>query len=420
MTDRVNPAAREFDLVLYGATGYVGKLTADYLAQQAPPGARIALAGRSQRRLDQVIEHTGPAARPWQTVIADATDPDSLNDMAARTQVVITTVGPYSEHGLPLVGACAKAGTDYVDLTGESLFVRDSINNHHKHATDTGARIVHSCGFDSIPSDISVHLIFQQACTDQTGDLEDTTLLLRSMRGGVSGGSAASGLAQAVRMAQDKEQRRLALDPYTLSPDRVLEPELGKQPDAPLLRASSIHPSLRGWTAGFFMAGYNTRVVRRSNALLDWGYGRRFRYREMMSLGSSPFSAIPAAAIAGGLTAGIAVIPALRVVPNTLLLAATPKSGTGPSEQSRRRGHFTMQTFARTSTAARYRADFAMRGDPGYAATAVMLGESGLCLAFDRPHLPKRSGVLTPATAMGNALAARLAAAGVTLTVTRV
>jgi short subunit dehydrogenase-like uncharacterized protein len=420
MADRFVAAAREFDLVLYGATGYVGKLTADYIAEHAPPGARIALAGRSQQRLNQVVEHAGPAAQQWQLVIADATNPDSLNSMAARTQVVVTTVGPYSEYGLPLVEACARAGTDYADLTGESLFVRDSIDGYHKQAADNGARIVHSCGFDSIPSDLSVHLLHHQASTDHAGDLEDTTLLVRKIRGGISGGTAASGLAQADRMARDQQRRQLAKDPYTLSPTRALEPDLGDQPDTPLVRAATIHPSLRGWAAGFFMASYNTRVVRRSNALLHWAYGPQFRYRELIGLGRSPFSLIPAAAVAAGLTAGVAAIPALRAVPQSLLRAATPKAGTGPSAEARRNGHFALQTFTTTSTGAHYRADFAMQGDPGYAATAVMLGESGLCLAFDRPHLPNLTGVLTPATAMGNALAQRLIAAGATITVSRI
>ncbi len=420
MAGKTSKRAREFDLVLYGATGFVGKLTAAYLADAAPAGTRIAVAGRSEQKLAAVLAEIGAATADWKILVADATNQVSLDSMAQRTQVVVTTVGPYTEFGLPLVEACAKAGTDYADLTGESLFVRDSIDGFHKQAADTGARIVHSCGFDSIPSDLSVHMLYRAAAADESGDLEETTLLVRRIRGGLSGGTAASGLAQARRMASNKRERDAANDPYTLSTVRASEPDLGRQPDAPLVRSSSIDPSLRGWSAGFFIAPHNTRIVRRSNSLLDWAYGHKFRYREVMSLGRSPLAALPAASMAGGLTAGLAMTPALRAVPKRLLEAAAPKPGTGPSEKSRNRGHFTMETYTKTSSGMNYRADFAMKGDPGYAATAVMLGESGLCLALDRSALSELSGVLTPATAMGDALAKRLVDAGVTLGVTRV
>src|SRR5215208_2958287 len=175
----MSAAQREFDIVLYGATGFVGKLTAEYLAR-AGGDARIALAGRSQDKLVAVRETLGQKAQSWPLIAADASDPSSLNAMAARTQVVVTTVGPYLKYGLPLVAACAAAGTDYADLTGESIFVRESIDAHHKQAADTGARIVHSCGFDSIPSDLTVYALYRKAAEDGAGDLGDTTLVVRS------------------------------------------------------------------------------------------------------------------------------------------------------------------------------------------------------------------------------------------------
>src|SRR6185295_14889097 len=170
----MSAAQREFDIVLYGATGFAGKLTAQYLAK-AGGDARIALAGRSQDKLLAVRETLGDKAQSWPVLTADASEPSTLNAMAARTQVVVTTVGPYAKYGLPLVAACAAAGTDYADLTGEAMFMRESIDKHHKQAVDTGARIVHSCGFDSIPSDLTVYSLYKAIVEDGAGELTDTT-----------------------------------------------------------------------------------------------------------------------------------------------------------------------------------------------------------------------------------------------------
>ena len=246
-------AQREFDIVVYGATGFVGKLTAEYLAR-AGGDVRIALAGRSPDKLLAVREALGESAKSWPILTADAGSPSSLNDMAARTRVVITTVGPYSRYGLPLVAACAAAGTDYADLTGEAMFVRQSIDDYHKQAVDTGARIVHACGFDSIPSDMSVFALYRQAQRDGTGELGDTDFVLRGLSGGISGGTAASMIEVFGASSNDPNTRRMLEDPYTLTQDRAVEPELGPQPDLPWRRGSNIAPELAGiWTTGFAM-----------------------------------------------------------------------------------------------------------------------------------------------------------------------
>ena len=187
----VTATPREFDIVLYGATGFVGKLTAEYLAR-AGGDARIALAGRSTERLRAVRDTLGESAQSWPVLAADAASPSTLNEMAARTRVVVTTVGPYTRYGLPLVAACAGVGTDYADLTGEPPFVRSSIDLYHKQAVDTGARIVHACGFDSVPSDLSVYALYQAVRQDGAGELVDTDFVVRSMSGGLSGGTVAS------------------------------------------------------------------------------------------------------------------------------------------------------------------------------------------------------------------------------------
>jgi len=416
----MSAAQREFDIVLYGATGFAGKLTAQYLAK-AGGDARIALAGRSQDKLLAVRETLGDKAQSWPVLTADASEPSTLNAMAARTQVVVTTVGPYLKYGLPLVAACAAAGTDYADLTGEAIFIRESIDLYHKQAVDTGARIVHSCGFDSIPSDLTVFALHRRAEQDHAGQLGDTNLVVRSLAGGVSGGTVASMIELMRTASSDPEARRVMSDPYTLTPDRAAEPELGAQPDIRWRRGREIAPELDGyWVGAFVMAVANTRIVRRSNALLDYAYGRRFEYAEQMSMGRS-FVAPAAAAMA---TVGNAATMALGSryfdrLPNKLVERIAPVPGSGPSERAREQGHYKFETYTTTTTGARYRATMSQKGDPGYKATSVLLGESGLTLALDRDRLSDLRGVLTPATAMGDALMARFPGAGVLLETAR-
>lgn len=402
--------SRDLDLVVHGATGFVGKLVARYLAEHAPAGTRIGLSGRSVERLEQVRAGLGPTAADWPLLRADATDDASLRALAAAAHVVATTVGPYAKYGLPLVRACAEAGTDYVDLTGEVPFARESIDLFHETAVASGARIVHSCGFDSIPSDLGVHVLHRQVQADGAGDLTDTTLVVTSLRGGVSGGTIDSLRTQIDETKHDAALRRLTASPYSLSPDRTTEPDLGRQSDVALVRGADIAPGLSGWKAPFFMGPYNTRVVRRSNALAGHAYGKQFRYREVMNVGSSFASPVIAGGVAtgmGALVAGLAFPPTRWVLDRVL-----PKPGQGPSEKSRRHGHFTIDVYGRTTTGARYTARVAAQGDPGYAATAVMFGESALALALQRDDLPDRAGVLTPATALGDVLVRRLRDAG--------
>jgi short subunit dehydrogenase-like uncharacterized protein len=402
---------REHDVVVYGATGFAGALVARHLAAHAPTGARLALAGRSETKLTRIRAELGV---DWPIVVADASDETALARLAASTRVVVTTVGPYLKYGRALVAACAAAGTDYADLTGEVLFVRDSIDANHDLARRTGARIVHACGFDSIPSDIGVHVLDRQVKADQAGDLTDTTLVVTSLRGGMSGGTIGTIRNQTEELKKDRGRRRIAASPYSLSPDRAAEPDLGRQSDLLTLRGAEVDPSLRGSLAPFFMASFNTRIVRRSNALRDWSYGRTFRYRETMSVGTSALSPL----LAGALKVGIgAAMVGLAVTPPAILDRVLPGPGAGPSERTRTSGHFTVDLFTVTTTGARYRSRVRAQGDPGYAATAVMLGESALTLAFDRDRLPPSDGgVLTPATAMGDALVDRLRAAGLTVT----
>ncbi|HTK67931.1 MAG TPA: saccharopine dehydrogenase NADP-binding domain-containing protein [Pseudonocardia sp.] len=402
---------REHDIVLYGATGFVGALTAAYLAEHAPAGARIALGGRSKEKLEATRAGLPAAAHAWPIVVADSTDPAALAEMAASTTVVVSTVGPYARYGMPVVEACARAGTHYADLTGEVLFVRDVMDKLDAAATASGARIVHSCGYDSIPSDLGVLLLHRRAEAEGAGGLCDVQLVA-TMSGGFSGGTIDSMRGQMEAVAGNPELRRVLGDRHALSPDRSAEPA----PDQPRDAAPPSRTADGRWTAPFVMASYNTRIVRRSNALLSWAYGRNMRYGEVMGTGRGLLGAAAAAGVTAGL-AGFAA--AFGAAPTRRLLdRVLPAPGTGPSEKTRAKGWFRSTVDATTESGRRFRAVVAGKGDPGYAATAVMLGESGLALALDGDRLPSAAGCLTPATGIGDVLVERLRAAGHTYEVT--
>ncbi|HEY9311535.1 saccharopine dehydrogenase NADP-binding domain-containing protein [Williamsia sp.] len=404
---------REFDIVVFGATSFVGKLTAEYLAEHAPPGIKIALAGRSEHKLSQMRFDLPAPANAWPLIIADADSPASLDAMTARTRVLCTTVGPYLKYGEAALASAVNSGTDYVDLTGEVPFVRMSIDKFGDQASANGARIVHSCGFDSVPSDLGAYLLHKKISADGEGTMGDTTMIVRSFRGGISGGTIDS-MRVIAKEASKAETRRTLLDPHALStgPGEYAGIKRGAEPsDFSLVDASKVDPSLKGTLAPFFMASVNTRVVRRSNALLDNAYGEKFRYGETMYVGSTPIvSTVISAAVAAGTAAflGAMSIGPVRGVLDRLL----PKPGGGPSEKVREAGHFTTVTYTTTTTGKRYRSRMVAKGDPGYKATAVMLSECALSLALDRDKLPARSGILTPAAAIGDVLIDRLRAAG--------
>lgn len=421
---------RTYDIVLFGATGFVGKLTAGHLAAHAPEGTRIALAGRSSAKLRAVRDGLGAPAADWPLLEADAGSADAMTSLARQARVVVTTVGPYAKYGMPLVTSCAQEGTHYADLTGEVLFVRRSADAVDAVARASGAKIVHACGFDSIPSDLGVLLLAEAAKADGQGELGATTNYVRSLKGGFSGGTIDSMRNQALEISANPEGRRIVADPYGLSPDRAAEPtSRGSKPpkatgpldvatktiaglvkNLPIRRTGDGH-----WTGPFVMASFNTRIVRRSNALLGYAYGTGFRYQEVMDFGTSAKAPV----IATGMTAGLlGVAGGMSFGPTRALLGKVlPKPGEGPSEEAQAAGRFRMEIESTTTTGARYQTVVAAKADPGYSGTAIMLGESALCLAFD--ELPDRAGVLTPATAMGAALADRLRAQGFTMTTTR-
>lgn len=421
MTD----APRELDIVLFGATGFVGRLTAAHLAEHAPAGLRIGLAGRSRERLETVRTELGWAAADWPVLVVDALDEDAVADLAARARVVVTTVGPYARLGVPLAAACAAAGTHYCDLTGEVLFVHRTVAAHHETATRTGARVVHACGFDSVPSDVGVLLCADAARADGA-ELGPTRLAVRSMKGGFSGGTIDSARTQAIEMRADPTARRIAGDPWALAeggrPPRPARAAASRRSGVAALlgrvtKASPVRrdPDNAHFTGPFVMAAFNTRVVARSASLL--GYGSGFRYTEYSDYGSGPKAALTAGVVSAGLLAGVAgmAFRPTRAVLDRIL----PAPGEGPSEDAMRAGRFRMVVTAAATNGARYRATVAAPYDPGYSGTAIMLGQSALALAQDDAGLPDAAGVLTPATALGMPLVHRLRAHGFTLEVER-
>ncbi|HEY0240326.1 MAG TPA: saccharopine dehydrogenase NADP-binding domain-containing protein [Friedmanniella sp.] len=392
----------EHDLVLLGATGYVGRLTAAHLARSAPAGTRIALAGRSAQRLTALRTGLGEAAASWELRTVDVTDAAAIDRLAVQTRVLATTVGPYARWGLPVVAACAARGTHYADLTGETLFVRDSVATSHATATASGARVVHSCGFDSVPSDLGVRLLADQAQTDGQGTLGVTTLHVRDMRGGVSGGTVDSLRQQQIAVEGRPELRRVVADPDALTGGTTLG--RGSRGHAMLTRGAADGV----WSAPFAMGSFNRQIVLRTDALLEGAYGPSFDYREVVDTAPGPVGAGAALAVAAvqGALVGALASRTTRVLADRVL----PAPGRGPSARARRRGRFSLEVRTVTTTGARYAATVAAPYDPGYDGTAVLLGESALALAFD--DLPDAAGVLTPMTGIGVGLADRLRAHG--------
>lgn len=404
-------STRRYDLVLVGATGVVGRLTAQHLARYAPSGLRIALAGRSRERLSALQAELGGTAETWPLFVLDVADEAAVAELAASTRVVLTTVGPYLRYGTPLVTACAEAGTAYADLTGETLFVARTVEALHERAVATGARIVVACGFDSVPSDLGVGLTAVRAEADSAGTLTDTVLHVRSSRGGIGGSTIDSLRQQLIETSGDPEARVLVGRADAL----VDRPSSTRMRPAGRTRPVQRDGATGRWQAPFVMGGFNRQIVLRSNALSGQRYGIGFRYREVVDTGTGVRGVLGAAALAVGTAALVAAMG--NQVTRPLLDRVLPDPGAGPKEATLAGGRFRFEIDAGTSSGARYRTVVAVDLDPGYHATAVMLGESGLSLALDT--LPTRGGVLTPMTAMGEALAVRLRSHAFTVETTR-
>jgi short subunit dehydrogenase-like uncharacterized protein len=403
---------------MWGATGFTGRLVAEYLARtQDAHKARWALAGRDRAKLEEVRKGLAarvPACAELPLLMADAKDAASLDALVARTRVVCTTVGPYARYGNELVAACVRAGTDYCDLTGEVQWMRRMIDAHHEQARASGARIVHTCGFDSIPSDLGVLMMQEHMRQEYGGHLGSVRLYMGPMRGGASGGTVASLLQALDEVAADRSVRRVLLNPHALDPDPTQ-----RGPGERDLTSVRYSEELGQWTGPFFMASVNTRVVRRSHALLGYPWGRDFRYSEVASYGRGAKGLARATSMTvglGGFFGAVQVKPLRKLLESKVL----PAPGQGPSAEEREKGFFEATLLGegkspRAGREVRLKGRVAAKGDPGYAATARMLAESALCLAFD--GVEAKGGVLTPASSMGMKLVERLRRAGMTFEV---
>ena len=397
-------AAKHNDIVVFGATSFVGQILCRYLLEQfgADGKPSWAMAGRSMDKLEQVRSSLGRKASRLPLLVADASDEDSLRQLSAEARVIVSTVGPYALYGEPLVKVCAETGTDYCDLTGEVQWIRRMIRSYEPRAKKSGARIVHCCGFDSIPSDLGVYFL-QQACRERHGKPCTTVKMrVKSAKGGFSGGTVASLMNVLKEASSDPKLRKELANPYSLCP----------KTHAPGVRQAQVtlpeyDADFESWVAPFVMAGINTRIVHRSNALAKHAYGRKFRYDDAVLTGPGLKGRLAAA----GLSAGIAGLMAagslapLRAVLGKLVL---PEPGEGPSEQQQAQGSYDLRFFGRTADGQTLRARVTGDRDPGYGSTAKMLGQAAACLALDLSTQDTPGGFWTPATIFGERLIDRL------------
>ncbi|MFC5278753.1 saccharopine dehydrogenase family protein [Halorubrum rubrum] len=400
---------RTHDVVVWGATGVAGRFAAEYLTERyGPDELSLAIGGRSRDRLDALaadLARCSDARDDVPVVVGDATDSESLRAVAREARVVCTTVGPYTRLGTPLVEACVETGTDYCDLTGEVNWVRETVDRFHEPAVDAGARIVHSCGFDSVPADVGT-LLVQSFARETYGAACDTVrIYFDGGSGSVSGGTLASVGELFEAAATDPLAREALRNPYSLAPR-------GERSgvDSGTQRWPRRDPLRGTWTAPSPMAPVNERVVRRSNALLGYPWGRDFRCSEVVPTGGGPAGAATAGAVAGGL-ALFTVAMSVGPLRSALRRYVFPAPGEGPTREEADAGSFLIRILGRGTGADgpfAVEAEFGADRDPGYGATARMLGESAVSLARGDVDSPFDGGVLTPASGIGLPLADRL------------
>ena len=401
--------ADKFDVLVYGATSFVGQILCRYLIERTAGGARLrwAMAGRSAGKLEEVRRSLGEAAANIPLQVADAADEQALRALVASTRVIVSTVGPYALHGEPLVRACAEAGVDYCDLTGEVQWIRRMIERYEDLARRNGARIVHCCGFDSIPSDLGVHFLQQQSLQAFGEPCEEINMRVRAMRGGFSGGTAASLLNVAREVSANPALRKELANPYSLCQLGVAAEGLVpvRQRATRLFARDS---AAGGWVSPFIMAAINTRIVHRSNALSAGRYSRAFRYDEAVSTGRGLRGRLTA--VGAGVGLSVFMLASALGPTRAVLQRLLPAPGEGPSPEAQARGFFDLRFFGRTASGRQVRVKVTGDRDPGYGSTAKMLGEAAMCLAFDVPRDTVAGGFWTPATIFGDRLVARRAA----------
>ncbi|MDO9001999.1 MAG: saccharopine dehydrogenase NADP-binding domain-containing protein [Aquabacterium sp.] len=398
-----------YDIVVFGASSFVGQILSKYLAEHFSgqnESLRWAIAGRSESKLNEVKRSLGAAGQSLPIIVADAANEAQLRAMCAQTRVVVSTVGPYALYGEPLVKVCAESGTDYCDLTGETPWMRRMIDRYEATARQSGARIVHCCGFDSVPSDMGVRFLQQQAMKQWGAPVTSVKMRVKSMKGGASGGTVAS-LVNVVKEAMaDPALRKELANPYSLCPSGH-----GFTARQHAVNAAEFDDDFGAWAAPFVMAAINERVVHRSNGLSGQAYGERFTYDEGMLTGSGVKGRLAALAVAAGLsffTAGIAIGPTRRLLERFVL----PKPGEGPSPEAQLTGRYDLRFFGRTDQGQTLRAKVTGDRDPGYGSTGKMLGQAAASLALDHVQdgvkVGRGGGFWTPATMFDDRFIERL------------
>jgi short subunit dehydrogenase-like uncharacterized protein len=394
----------KFDIVIFGATSFVGQILTRYLLDQFPLEGDLkwAIAGRSQSKLDDLKSSLGVTGASLDALVADAADEDSLRFLCESTRVVISTVGPYALYGEPLVKTCVALGTDYCDLTGEVQWIAKMLERYENEAKISGARIVHSCGFDSIPSDLGVYFL-QQHAKQQFGETcSSIKMRVKKMKGAASGGTVASMTNIFKEVASNPALRKTLANPYAICP-----PDHGNNTRQNSMNRPQYDTDFNSWVAPFVMAVINTRIVYRSNALIEGGYSQNFEYNEAMLTGKGLIGSGIAAGVGvslGGF-AMAAVIPPTRWVMEKFIL---PKPGEGPSQDAQEKGCYDLRFYGKTDSGQEIRCKVTGNQDPGYGSTAKMLGQAAACLVQDINKDKVQGGFWTPASIFGAQLITRL------------
>lgn len=388
-----------YDLVVFGATSFVGQILTRYLAEYfstQQEQLRWAIAGRSQQKLQEVKKGLGALGESLPILIADASNLAELNALCAQTRVVVSTVGPYALYGEPLIQACVNNGTDYCDLTGETQWIKKMIEKYESQAQQSGARIVHCCGFDSVPSDMGVYYLQQQAQKQFHAPATQVSMRVKTLKGGASGGTVASLINVIQEAAADPTLRKDLVNPYVLCP-----PDHGNTQRQIYIKTAKFDPDFNAWIAPFVMAAVNERVVHRSNALSGNAYGSNFSYNEAILTGEGLKGRFKALGVVSGL--GVFMLAAVsKPVSQLMERYMLPKPGEGPTPQQQLAGRFDLRFVGKTEAGQSLKIKVTGDRDPGYGSTGKMLGQAALSLALDHykegQKTGRSGGFWTPAT----------------------